>query len=115
MVKKYIPNKGDVVWINFNPTRGSEQKGKRPAIIISPKSYNSISGLALLCPITSQTKGYPFEVSIEVKGVSGVVLTDQIRSIDWKERKIKYISSAEINTIFDICERVDKLINSNND
>ena len=90
MVKEYIPDRGDIVWINFNPTRGSEQKGKRPAIVISPKSYNSVSGLVLLCPITSQTKGYPFEVNVKTKDISGVILTDQIRNIDWKERKIKY-------------------------
>lgn len=110
MVKVYIPDSGDVVWINFNPTRGSEQKGKRPAIVVSPKSYNSASSLALLCPITSQTKGYPFEVSVKVKSVSGVVLADQVRNIDWKERKIKYIGRVDLNTKAEISEKIKELI-----
>lgn len=110
MVKKYIPDRGNIIWINLNPTRGSEQKGKRPAIVISPKSYNSVSGLALLCPITSQSKGYPFEVKIEAKGVAGVVLTDQIRSVDWNERKIKHIETADQDTMLNIYEKINELI-----
>lgn len=113
MVKKYIPDKGDIVWINLNPTRGSEQKGKRPAIVISPKSYNSASGLALLCPITSQAKRYPFEVSVKSKNISGVILVDQIRSMDWKERKIKYSVSVDLYTMIDIYEKINELISSN--
>ena len=110
MVKVYIPDRGDVVWINFNPTRGSEQKGKRPAIVISPKSYNSVSGLALLCPITSQVKEYPFEVVIKIKNISGVALVDQIRSVDWRERKIKYIGKISTNTKLEISEKLNGLI-----
>lgn len=98
------------MWINFNPTRGSEQKGKRPAIVISPKSYNSVSGLALLCPITSQIKGYPFEVNVKTKEISGVILADQIRNIDWKERKIKYAGNADLDTVLDISEKINELI-----
>lgn len=110
MVKTYIPDKGGIVWINFNPTKGSEQKGKRPAIVVSPKSYNSASGLVLLCPITSQSKGYPFEVSIDTKNISGVALTDQIRSIDWRERKVKYVGSVDLDTTLDIYEKINELI-----
>ena len=110
MVKTYVPDSGDVVWINFNPTRGSEQKGKRPAIVVSPKSYNSVSGLALLCPITSQVKEYPFEVVIKIKNISGVALVDQIRSVDWRERKIKYIGKISTNTKLEISEKLNGLI-----
>lgn len=90
--KNYIPKRGDIVWVDFNPVKGHEQAGKRPAIIVSPEAYNKKSGLVLICPITSQIKGYPFEVVINSEKIMGVVLVDQIRSVDWKERKISYIS-----------------------
>jgi len=84
--RAYIPERGDLVWLDFNPVRGHEQSGRRPALIISSKKYNAKSGLALVCPVTSQIKGYPFEVEIKTKAVQGVVLADQIRGIDWTER-----------------------------
>lgn len=88
----YIPDRGDIVWLDFNPQAGHEQAGKRPAIVISPKSYNSKVGLALFQPITSKQKGYPFEVILPNNlPISGVILSDQIKSRDWKIRKIKYI------------------------
>jgi len=79
MVRNYIPQRGDVVWININPQAGHEQAGRRPAIVLSPKSYNKKVGLALFCPVTTQIKGYPFEVIIPLGlKVAGVVLTDQV-------------------------------------
>ncbi|HNX60292.1 MAG TPA: endoribonuclease MazF, partial [Spirochaetota bacterium] len=84
MVKKYIPDRGDVVWLNFTPQSGHEQMGKHPALVLSPKEYNEKTGLAIFCPITSKEKGYPFEVKIKAKNVSGVVLSDQVNSLDWK-------------------------------
>lgn len=87
--KPYVPERGEVVWIDLNPTKGHEQKGRRPAIVLSPQTYNRVSGMALLCPITSQVKGYPFEVSLAEGNIEGVVLVDQIRSFDWKARKLK--------------------------
>jgi len=84
--------KGDLVWLDFTPTKGHEQSGRRPAIVLSPQEYNEKSGLMLVCPITSKTKGYPFEVQIEGK-ISGAILVDQIRSIDWKERNAKFIET----------------------
>jgi mRNA interferase MazF len=95
MVKRaaYVPGRGDVVWIDFNPQAGHEQAGRRPALVISPLAYNSKVGLALLCPITSQVKGYPFEVRVpEGLGVSGVVLTDQVMSLDWRARRAEAVS-----------------------
>jgi len=104
MVKNniYIPDSGDIIWINFNPTRGHEQAGARPAIVVSRKTYNAKVGLVVVCPITSQIKGYPFEVAIDCKEVKGVVLVDQIRSVDWKERKISRISKASENMMLEI-------------
>jgi len=102
--KKYIPERGDIVWLNFNPQSGHEQKGKRPAMVISPKEYNEKTGLGLFCPITSKIKGYPFEVEIENKKISGVILSDQIKSFDWKTREIEFIikeSPEKINAVID--------------
>ena len=88
----YVPERGDVVWIDFNPQAGHEQAGKRPAIVLSPASYNKKTGLALFCPITSRVKGYPFEVPIpKQQDVTGVVLCDQVKSLDWKVRKAAFI------------------------
>jgi mRNA interferase MazF len=84
----YVPQRGDVVWIGLNPQAGHEQAGRGPALVVSPGSYNAKAGLALLCPITSQVKGYPFEVALpEGLPVSGVVLSDQVKSLDWRVRE----------------------------
>ena len=81
------PQRGDVVWIDFDPQVGREQSGRRPALILSPQSYNRRTGLALLCPITSKVKGYPYEVALpEGVGASGVILADQLKSFDWNGR-----------------------------
>jgi len=86
------PDKGDLVWIDFNPQAGHEQAGRRPALVVSPLAYNSKVGLVLLCPVTSQAKGYPFEVSLpDGMGVSGVVLADQVKSLDWRARRAEVI------------------------
>jgi mRNA interferase MazF len=91
--KKYVPDRGDAVWLDFDPQVGREQAGRRPALVLSPASYNGLVGLALVCPITNQAKGYPFEVRIPAsEAVSGVALADQLKSVDWKERKARYIA-----------------------
>ena len=83
----YCPHRGDLVWLSFDPQAGHEQAGRRPALVLSPESYNRKVGLALFCPITTQKKGYPFEVAIpEGLEISGVILSDQVKSLDWKER-----------------------------
>jgi mRNA interferase MazF len=91
MVKKYVPDKGDVVWLDFSPQLGHEQRGRRPAIVLSKKAYNQKVGLAVFCPITSEEKGYPFEVRVEEKKIDGCVLSDQVKSLDWAERNIEYV------------------------
>ena len=88
----YVPRRGDVVWLTFNPQAGHEEAGRRPAVVLSPLAYNAKVGLALLCPLTSQVKGYPFEVSIpNGLPVNGVVLADQVESLDWQARDVEFI------------------------
>ena len=90
MVKHHVPDRGDVVWLNFTPQAGREQAGHRPALVISPAAYNGKTGLMLCCPITGQVKGYPFEVLLDARaGVRGVVLSDQVKSLDWRSRQAK--------------------------
>jgi len=92
VVKGYVPDRGDAVWLEFDPRSGHDQKGRRPALVLSPASYNGKVGLAILCPVTSRTKGYPFEVALpEDSGVDGVVLADQVKNLDWRARKAELI------------------------
>ena len=90
----YAPARGDLIWLQFTPQAGHEQAGHRPAVVISPSSYNRRVGLALCCPVTSQVKGYPFEVLLpQGLGVEGSILSDQIKSLDWRVRKARRIGS----------------------
>ena len=110
MKKKYIPERGDIVWLDFNPQSGHEQKGNRPAFVISPKEYNEKTGLGLFCPITSVIKNYPFEVKIENKKINGVVLTDQIKSLDWESRKIEFIVKETKEKIDEVIDKIAVLL-----
>lgn len=85
----YVPDAGDIAWIAFDPQAGHEQAGHRPALVISPASYNAKTGLMVCCPMTTQVKGYPFEVLVEVDGVASAVLADQVKSLDWRVRRAK--------------------------
>jgi mRNA interferase MazF len=107
----YIPDRGDLIWLMFTPQAGHEQAGHRPALVISPKSYNSKTGMALMCPITSQVKGFPFEVTIPAGlPISGVVLSDQIKNLDWHAREAEYISTLPNNTTYDVIAKILTLI-----
>lgn len=106
----YVPDRGDVVWLDFDPQAGHEQRGKRPALVLSPRRYNEKVGLALLCPITSQVKGYPFEVKISEKKISGVVLSDQIKSLDWRARKVKYAGAASPRIVAEVQSNLQLLL-----
>lgn len=86
-----MPERGDLVWLVFDPQAGHEQAGRRPALVLSPAKYNEKAGLAMCCPVTSQVKGYPFEVRVAGKKISGVVLADQVKSLDWRAREAKFI------------------------
>jgi mRNA interferase MazF len=111
MVKdNYIPERGDVIWLNFSPQIGHEQQGKRPAVVISPQAYNQKTGLALLCPITTKEKGYPFEVRINNVKIHGVVLSDQIKSLDWKQRGAEFIVKSRNSEMSEIMEKLSVLI-----
>jgi mRNA interferase MazF len=107
---EYIPERGDLIWLNFNPQSGHEQAGKRPAIVLSPLKYNRKTGLFITCPITSKIKGYPFEVAVEGKKISGVVLSDQVKSFDWKSRNAIFIEKASDLTLSKIQENLMVLI-----
>ena len=107
----YVPERGDVVWITFNPQVGHEQAGRRPAVVLSPKAYNGKVGLALLCPITSQVKGYPFEVAIpDDLPVSGVILSDQVKSLDWRARNAEKACVLPEDVMVKVLQRVKALI-----
>ncbi len=107
----YVPRRGDVVWITLNPQAGHEQAGRRPALVLSPASYNSKVGLALLCPVTNQIKGYPFEVEIP-KGVavSGAILSDQVKSLDWRARNVELICALPSVMVTKVLDRVIALL-----
>ena len=111
MISDYVPDRGDAVWINMNPQAGHEQAGRRPAIVLSPGSYNSKVGLALICPVTNQIKGYPFEVIIPSGlKLTGAVLSDQVKSIDWKIRNIEYIDRVPEAVILEIFKKLTTLL-----
>jgi mRNA interferase MazF len=93
-VAVFVPDTGDIVWLNFDPRAGHEQAGRRPALILSPRSYNAKSRLALACPITNQAKGYPFEVALPLEGgTTGLILVDHVKSIDWKARRAEKLGT----------------------
>ena len=111
MPRTYAPDRGDFVWLEFNPQAGHEQAGHRPALVISPGAYNRRVGLALCCPITSQVKGYPFEVALPVGvPVAGVVLSDQVKSLDWRARKAKRIGKASAAVIDEVLGKLATLV-----
>ena len=108
---EYVPDRGDAVWLNFNPQAGHEQAGHRPALVLSPASYNEAAGLALLCPITSTVRGYPFEVSLEeASEVDGVVLSDHVKSLDWRKRGAKYIETVPSSITREAIAKVQSLL-----
>ena len=107
----YVPDRGDLVWLEFTPQAGSEQRGRRPALVLSPKIYNGKVGLALFCPVTSKIKGYPFEVELpDGTAVSGVVLSDQLKSLDWRSRKVKFIERTSSDVMAMVTARVLTLL-----
>lgn len=108
----YCPKRGDVVWLSFEPQAGHEQAGHRPALTLSPEAYNRKVGLAIFCPITSQAKGYPFEVPLP-RGLkaTGVVLSDQVKSLDWQARNAKFCCKLPAAAVEDVLKRLDVLLN----
>lgn len=111
MPGRYVPRRGDIVWLKFNPKSGHEQAGRRPALVVSPIEYNRRVGLALFCPITSQVKGYPFEVPLP-KGleVEGAILSDQIKSLDWRVRRARWICTVPSDILEESVARILALV-----
>jgi mRNA interferase MazF len=110
-MSKYIPEQGDAVWINMNSQAGHEQAGRRPAIVLSPGSYNNKVGLAIFCPVTNQIKGYPFEVIIPSGlKVKGAVLSDQVKSLDWKIRNTEFYDKVPDTVILEVFKKLRTLL-----
>ncbi|MBI5215576.1 MAG: endoribonuclease MazF [Ignavibacteriae bacterium] len=110
--KRYVPDAGDIVWLTFNPQSGHEQTGRRPALVISPLIYNNKTDLAIFCPITSQEKGYPFEVRLsDDLEISGVILSDQIKSLDWKSREAEFICKLPNHLFRETLNKISALLN----
>jgi mRNA interferase MazF len=107
----YAPEAGDVVWLTFDPQAGREQAGRRPALILSSRVYNAKAGLALVCPITNQAKGYPFEVAVPAgQGATGVILADHLKSIDWKARRAAKIGRCTTEVVDEVRARLAPLL-----
>jgi len=108
---KYVPQRGDVVWIALNPQAGHEQAGRRPALVLSPAAYNGKVGLAILCPITNQVKGYPFEVVVpDGLAVTGAILSDQVKSLDWRARDAELICALPTATMTRVLQKLNTLL-----
>ena len=111
MTRAYVPDAGDLVWLTFDPQAGHEQRGRRPALILSPRLYNAKARLALACPITSQVKGYPFEVKLPAAGtITGVVLADHVRNVDWTARHVVFQGKAPGEVLTEVRERLRALL-----
>ena len=107
----YVPSRGDLVWLQFNPQAGHEQAGHRPALVVSPLSYNRRVGLAICCPVTSQVKGYPFEVLLpQGLRLEGAILSDQIKSLDWRVRKAKRIGTVPADVLQETIGKILALV-----
>lgn len=107
---KYIPEAGDLIWMDFDPIKGREQKGHRPAIVVSNKSYNEIRKLFIVCPITSQIKNQPFEVAVQSKKVAGVILADHVKSNDWRVRNVTFIEQSRPEVLYEVKAKIHALI-----
>lgn len=108
---EYVPKRGDVVWMDFNPQKGNEIRGTRPALILSPESYNTKVGLCVVCAITSKVKGYPFEVIIpEAIAIEGAILADQVRTVDWRERNVRFAANVPQSVLSDVFAKLNTLL-----
>jgi len=111
MPRSFCPRRGDIVWLTFTPKAGHEQAGHRPALVLSPEPYNRKVGLAILCPITSRVKGYPFEVALpDGLKVSGVVLSDQVKSLDWKARQASFCCRAPHGILTEVLAKLQPVL-----
>ena len=108
---RYVPDRGDAVWLTFDPQAGHEQSGRRPAVVLSPRAYNERTGLAIFCPVTSQVKRYPFEVPIPSGlSMSGCALADQVRNLDWHARRAAHICKLPDETMDEVLGKLEVLL-----
>ena len=111
MPRTYVPDRGDAVWLSFDPQAGHEQAGRRPAVVLTPAAYNAKVGLMILCPITNQVKGYPFEVTIpQGLKVTGAILSDQAKSLDWRARKAELICRLPEASVNEVLKKLNTLL-----
>jgi mRNA interferase MazF len=111
VTRAYVPDAGDLVWLTFDPQAGHEQRGRRPALVLSPRLYNGKTGLAIACPVTSQAKGYPFEVPLPTSGkITGVVLADHVKNLDWQARRAVFGAKVSTDILTDVRERLRAVI-----
>lgn len=111
MTSPYIPDRGDLIWISFDPQSGHEQAGRRPGLVLSPKSYNAVSQLAIICPITNRIKGYPFEVVLPTGGaITGAVLADHVKNLDWQVRRAVFADTAPISVMDEVIQKIELLL-----
>ena len=111
VARTYAPDAGDLVWLTFDSQAGHEQRGRRPALILSPRAYNVKARLAIACPITSHQKGYPFEVPLPPGGkISGVILADHVKNLDWQARRVVFEARAPVEIVTDVRERLRVLL-----
>ena len=108
--RAYVPDVGDVVWLEFNPQAGHEQAGHRPALVMSPALYNAKTGLMVCCPVSTRVKGYPFEVLTQLHGQDSVVLSDQVKSLDWKVRRARKKGSVSRTVVLEVRARIKALL-----
>ena len=109
MAKSFVPEAGDIVWLNFTPQAGHEQAGHRPALVLSPAAYNNKTGLMICCPLTTQIKNYPFEVVIDGNPVTAI-LADQVKSLDWRMRKAKKKGRVSVAVLAEVRAKIRALI-----
>jgi mRNA interferase MazF len=108
---RYVPERGDLLWLTFDPQAGHEQAGRRPALVLSPAAYNRRARLALVCPITTQAKGYPFEVALPTGlPLSGVVLTDHLKSADWTARRAEFVAKVSADVLAEVTAKLRPLL-----
>jgi len=111
VARAYVPDAGDLVWLTFDPQAGHQHRGRRPALILSPRVYNAKARLAIACPITSQVKGYPFEVVIPPTGrITGVVLADHVKNLDWEARRVVFEAKATGDVLAEVRARLRALL-----
>ncbi len=110
-VTEYLPEAGDLIWLDFTPQAGREQSGRRPGLVLSPRAYNGKTSLAIVCPITNRVKGYPFEVELPAGGkIGGVVLSDYVKNLDWRQRRATKAGKVSAAVLKNVRERIAVLL-----